>query len=261
MSVVWLDGELVDKADAKVGVADHGLLFGDRITADMRAYNGRVFRLRQHLGQIQAWADGVNLSLPVSGDALAAAVDATLTANARSDGFVKVVVTRGAGPLTLDPRKCVPVTIILAEEAAPFPRELYDCGLDVITRLVCPPTALKIAALRAGCLEGLGVSLDGWVVGGSETAVGWVAGGVTRAGDGDPTHDAVAELAGAVERRSPALDELLTADEVFLTSAAAEVIAVRSIDGKPIGSRTEGPATRRLREAFRALVRAECAVA
>ena len=261
MSVVWLDGELVDKADAKVGVADHGLLFGDSISAEMRAYGGRVFRLAEHLQRFHEAADEHHYTLPVRGDALAAAVAATLTANGRTDGFVKVLVTRGAGPLTLDPRKCAPVTIILAEEAAPFPRELYDCGLDVIA--VKAPVSrglLKSLALRAGCLEGLERRPGDTVYRGSETDVGWVSAGTVRvAPASSATHDAVAVLAGAVLGR-PSYADLLAADEVFLTSAAAEVIGVRSIDGKSVGTGGQGLVTARLRREFAALVRAECAV-
>jgi branched-chain amino acid aminotransferase len=204
------------------------------------------------------------LTLPIGGDELAVAVDATLKANNRSDGFVKVVVTRGAGPLTLDPRKCVPVTIILAEEAAPFPRDLYDCGLDVITVPPLRPALVKAMALRAGCLEALTRRPPGdWVTSGCETALGWVIGGQVRLAPAfSVTHDAVGELA-----RVPAgpgtgviYADLLAADEVFLTSAAAEVIAVRSIDGRPVGSGGEGPVVKRLRQEFAAMVRRECAV-
>jgi branched-chain amino acid aminotransferase len=259
VSVVWLDGELLDKSDAKVGVADHGLLFGDTLTADMRAYGGRVFRLDQHLWRLQEAAADLFFDLPVRGDALAEAITATLAANGRTDGFVKVVVTRGAGPLTLDPRKCGPVTIILAEEAVPFPRELYDCGLDVVT--VQGPVSrpfLKAFALRHGCLEGLRRHGPGDVVyEGSETNVGWMAGGGVRVAPASSvTHDAVAELVGATVGR-PSYADLLAADEVFLTSAAAEVIAVRSIDGKPVGTGGEGPVTRHLRERFARLVRGQ----
>ncbi len=283
MSVVWLDGELVDKADAKIGVADHGLLFGDGVTADMRAYGGRVFRLAQHLDRLHAAADDIGLSLPVAGSDLASAIDATLKANNRADGFVKLVVTRGAGPLTLDPRKCVPVMFILAEEAAPFPRELYDCGLDVTVQQVTWRSAdcylggsgrlgPKRTALANGCLEALVTDKDDSLAGGSETDVAVVAGGVLRFAPGGPTHDAVADLAEslglAVERDAviplpevpPAGVTTLGMDEVFLTSAAAQVIGVRSVLGRPVGAGGEGPVTRRLRREFAAMVRAECAV-
>ena len=252
MSIVWLDGELVDKADAKIGVADHGLLFGDMISVDMRAYGGRVFRLRQHLESLQAAAVFQELTLPLSGDELAAAITATLHANDRGDGFVKVVVTRGAGPQTLDPRKCVPVTIIFAEEAAPFPRELYECGLDVTSTvrpyLPSPEVlstygrlSLKLDALGQGCLEAIAYSQHSQVLSGSETDVGIVSAGLVKfAGDGGVTHAAVADAAVtlglATNPRCGLLkSDLDDADEVFLTSAAAEIIAVRSIDGKLIG--------------------------
>lgn len=257
MSIVWLDGELVDKADAKIGVADHGLLFGDRISVDMRAYNGRVFGLRQHLEWLVGEAAEHAIMLPVVGDALATAIHDTLKANHRTDGFVKVVVTRGAGPLTLDPRKCVPTTIIFAEEAAPFPYDLYTCGLDVVSFSGGHnrPKA-KSDALTQGCLESLILSNPGNIVlGGSETNVGWVSGEQTWViPTHDATSDAVAKLAGA-GRRNPTHAELCAAEEVFLVSAAAEIIAVRSIDRQPIANGNEGPVTRRLREAFAAMVR------
>ncbi len=268
MSLVWLDGELVDKADAKVGVADHGLLFGDGVTADLRAYGGRVFRLPQHLERLQAAAASVGLTLPVAGDELAAAINATLKANSRTDGFVKVVVTRGAGPITLDPRKCSPVTLILAEEAVPVPRELYADGLDVVTVPVpwAPPAdllsaglraAAKGTALRAGCLEALLVLPDGTVASGSETDVAVVGPVSVKFAPGGVTHDAAAELVNGAERLPVHRADLATAREVILTSAAAEVVAVRSIDGKPVGDGAEGPVARRLRQEFAAMTRGD----
>lgn len=266
MSVVWVDGELLDKSAAAVGVADHGLLFGDGVTADMRAYGGRVFRLPQHLERLQAAADDIGLSLPVAGDDLAAAIDATLKANGRADGFVKVVVTRGGGPITLDPRKCAPMTIILAEEAVPFPRELFDDGLDVVTVPVpwAPPAnllsagvraAAKGVALRAGCLEALLVLPDGAVACGSESDVAVIGPVSVKFAPGGVTHDAAAGLVPGAERLPVHRVDLATASEVILTSAAAGVVAVRSIDGKPVGGGSEGPVCRMLRQEFAAMVR------
>jgi branched-chain amino acid aminotransferase len=272
MSQVWIDGALVDKNDARVSVFDHGLLFGDGVTVGMRAYGGTVFRIAEYLDQLSDSAGQIRLKLTLSRDDFASAIRATLAANNRADGYIRVIVTRGAGTLGLDPRKCEPTVIIIAEEVAPFPRELYAVGVDVITAersrpVEIPGTLSRVAnvmakakALTAGYLEALMVSDDGLVLGGSETDVAVVTGRTLRMNEGGGgVHRFVAELAaqaGLTVTVGPLpLVELQAADEVFLTSTEAELIGVRSVDGRPVGAGGEGPVTRRLREAFRAATR------
>lgn len=275
MSQVWIDGALVGKNDAKVSVFDHGLLFGDGVAEGMRAYGGSVFRLAEHLDRLFASADAISLKLTMTRADTAAAIAATLAANSRADGYVKVIVTRGAGTLGLDPRKCEPQVIIIAEDVVPIPRELYAHGLDVITASVRQPvphpvgTLSRVAgvmakreSLQAGCLEAIILDTAGTVVGAAESDLAAVVGSVMQVPvAGGVTQQFVAELAVraglTVEVRPLTPDDLRAADELFLTSAEAGVVGVRSVDGSQIGGGGEGPITRRLREAFRAATRGE----
>lgn len=271
-SRVWIDGKLVDKSDAKISVFDHGLLFGDGVWEGMRVYDGCVFKLREHLDRLCHSAESLSLTIPVTNEELTAAVTATLEANGRSNGYVRVVVTRGPGMLGLDPRKCEPAVIVIAEDVVEYPRELYDAGLDVIlvpairyessdrTLSRAGVVQAKVEAIKAGCLDAIlfrpGCAIDG----STDGAVFAVMGGqvFTSAGTQVARSVVVTEASAAGLSVAGVLtpDHLSSApDEVFLASTAAEVIAVRSIDGKPIGSGRQGPVTRRVRELFREAVR------
>jgi branched-chain amino acid aminotransferase len=275
-SKVWIDGKLLDKNDARISVFDHGLLFGDGVWEGMRIFGGRVFKLREHLDRLRASAAAVGLALPLSADELASAVETTVKANARTEGYVRLTVTRGAGTLGLDPRKCDPSFIIVAEDVVPYPREVYDAGLDVVLSEVrlpdprsvppgvrtlnsLPHVLAKLGALRAGCLEALMMDSDDWIVGGSETDLALVRDGELWFAPGGVIHNAIADLARSVGPTSTGSrihrDLVDQAYEVFLTSAEAEVIAVRSVDGRPVGSGREGPVTRKLRELYREATR------
>ena len=179
-SQVWIDGKLVDKNDAKISVFDHGLLFGDGVWEGMRAYDGRVFKLREHLDRLYRSAELLSLTIPVTSDELGSAVTATLQANHRSHGYVRVLVTRGPGTLGLDPRKCEPQVIVIVDDIALYPKELYENGLEVITSSFTRnhPNAInprikslnylnnilaKIEAIRAGCLEAIMLNHKGEV--------------------------------------------------------------------------------------------------
>jgi branched-chain amino acid aminotransferase len=262
MPRAWIDGALPDKLDARVGVYDHGFLFGDGVAEGMRAHGGRVFRLADHLARLRASADFLSLKVPLSDAQLTAAIAETLRANNRSDGYVRVMVTRGPGTLGLDPRKCEPTVVVVAEDVMDYPRELYDAGLDVVTTpavgfvhgvtlLARPADVLaKASALKAGCLDALLLDHTGHVVGSTDGTVFAVRGGDLFTHPG--THVAravVLELAGGPAHEGPL--SVAAADEVFLASTAAEVIAVARIDGAPVGAGGEGPVTRRLRGLYR----------
>lgn len=271
-SKVWIDGKLVDKDDAKVSVFDHGLLFGDGVWEGMRAYDGHVFRLRDHLDRLYRSAELLSLTIPITSDELASAVAATLKANDRSNGYVRVVVTRGPGTLGLDPRKCEPAVIVIAEEVVEYPRELYDAGLDVVlvpaVRYESSDTSLsragvvaaKVAALQAGCLDAILYGPGGAILGSTAGAVFAVKDGRISTTEATQVAQAVAvaeaTAAELVVAGGLTLDDFsLPLDEVFLASTAAEVIAVRSINGKPIGSGGEGPITRKLRHLYHSAAR------
>jgi len=271
---VWLDGQFVEKNDARVSVYDHALLFGDGVWVGTRIYGGRPFKLAEHLQGMLASANALRLPLPMSPEELVRAADETIHANGRTEGYLRVTVTRGAGTLGLDPRKCEPVVAILADDVIPYPRELYDVGLDAITATVRRSYPLphllsrgtdvlaKAEALAAGCLEALVLDPHDQVSGFTDANAFFIQAGELRTpASGDPVTRAVlAELAAEAgilfrEPQSVRRDELASADEVFAASSAAEIIAIRQLDGAPIAAGGEGPITRQLRTRYRDAVR------
>jgi branched-chain amino acid aminotransferase len=275
VSKVWIDGKLVEKNDARLSVYDHGLLFGDGAAEGMRAYGGRVFRLADHLARLEQSAAFLALTIPLTRDELAAGVDEALRANGRTEGYVRVMVTRGPGTLGLDPRKCEPTVVILADDVIDYPRELYDGGLDVVTvpavghvpgvTLLSRPAEVqaKAVALRAGCLDAILYNAADELVGSTDGSVFFVshrwlkthvgthvAQRVIQEEFGHAT-EVIGGYAGGAYRRI----ELRKADEAFLVSSAAEVIPVTRIDGQPVGDGTPGPVTRRARELYREAAR------
>src|SRR5438105_10992664 len=131
---VYINGKLFDKADAKISVYDHGLLYGDGVFEGIRIYDGKIFRLREHVERLYESARHIKLEVPLSREQMADAVAQTVQANAKRNGYIRLVVTRGAGYLGLDPRKTTdPQVIIIADDISLYPRELYENGLDLVT--------------------------------------------------------------------------------------------------------------------------------
>ena len=131
---VYIGGKLFDKADAKISVYDHGLLYGDGVFEGIRVYSGRVFRLDAHVDRLYDSARAIHLRIPMTKAEMAKAVVDTVAANGLDDGYVRLVVTRGAGSLGLDPRKTTdPQIIIIADAISLYPPELYEHGLKIIT--------------------------------------------------------------------------------------------------------------------------------
>lgn len=282
---IFLDGKLVPKEEAKISVFDHGLLYGDGVFEGIRAYDGRVFRLEQHLDRLYRGAHTLLINIPMSREEMAQAVCATCRANGIRDGYIRLVVTRGVGDLGLDPRKCGrPTVFIIANQIALYPEEFYLNGLQLITcstRRVRPdaldPTLKslnylnnimgKIETIQAGVPEGIMLSADGYVSECTGDNLFLVEGGklitpplhignlpgVTRA--------AIFEIAQAqgmeVREELFRLHRLYNADEVFLTGTAAEVIPAVVVDGRTIGDGKPGPITQSLREGFRKLTHSE----
>lgn len=278
---VWIDGRMLPKSQAAVSVFDHGLLYGDGVWEHLRLFNGKPFRAPQTLARLRAAADAIGLALPLSADELLAAVAATAMANARSEGYVRVTVTRGPGTIGPDPRKIEPQVIVTAEKYQPFPQELYGHGLHAVVaplRLDADNPAhrfrtlgqlhvveAKRHALRSGCLEALLQNRDREIVGATEGVVFAVRGAALDIAAGylwDETAGAVAELADTeldVTQRDLRLADLLAADEVFVAGIACGVIGITRIDGHDVGSGTEGRETRELRQRYNYLTRTESA--
>jgi len=279
---IYIDGKLVEESEAKVSVFDHGFLYGDGVFEGMRAYAGRVFKLGEHLERLYASGKAIALEIPMSREDLASAIEKTMQANSLRDAYIRLVVSRGAGDLGLDPRKCPkPSVIIIAASIELYPEDLYENGLDIITGSTrrISPSALnprikscnylnnilaKIEGIRAGVMEVLMLNDQGRVAECTGDNVFRVAGRTIETPPADAgilegvTRDAVMELAReagfAVRERGLTLYDLYTAEEVFLTGTAAEIIAVTKIDGRAIGGGKPGPVTGDLRSRFRKLV-------
>ena len=283
--LIYLDGQLVPPEEAKVSVFDHGLLYGDGVFEGIRAYNGRVFRLDEHLHRLYDSAHVIALEIPLTPDQMREAVLETVRGNELSDCYLRLVVTRGPGDLGLDPRKCPrPTVIIIADSIALYPEEFYRQGLRVITCTTRrnSPEALdpsvkslnylnnicaKIETVRAGVPEGIMLSIDGYV---SECTGDNIF--VIQHGEILTPPVAVGNLGGitalvvleiAAEQGLPVRVEpfriltVYTADEVFLSGTAAEIVPVVEVDGRRVGTGEPGPITHRLSERFRERTQSE----
>jgi branched-chain amino acid aminotransferase len=279
---VWINGTLFDKHDAKVSVYDHGLLYGDGVFEGIRVYSGRVFKHREHIERLYESAKAILLTIPISPDEMIKAVEDTVKANNKVDGYIRLIVTRGAGTLGLDPRKCDPQVIVIVDDISLYPRELYENGLAVITSSYIRnhPNALnprvkslnylnnimaKIEAIRAGCLEAIMLNHKGEVAECTGDNLFVVKGGILKTPPTDAgilegiTRNLVIGLAKKAgvpfQEASLTRHDVYIADEVFLTGTAAEVIAVTKVDERTIGSGKQGPITAKLREAFTKAIR------
>jgi branched-chain amino acid aminotransferase len=280
---VYINGEFFPQDEAKVSVFDHGLLYGDGVFEGLRAYRGKVFRLREHVARLYESAKAIWLEIPLSRDAMCEAVDEAVRLNKIDDGYVRLVVTRGAGTLGLDPNRCSnPQVIIIADTISLYPRELYEKGLEIVTVSVqrSHPAALnprikslnylnnilaKIEGLQAGCIEALMLNHKGEVAECTGDNIFLVRGGMLYTPPLDAgilagvTRSAVIECARAadIEIHEIALTkhDVYVADECFLTGTAAEVVPVVKVDSRTIGTGKPGPITRDLEERFKRLTR------
>lgn len=279
---VWINGRYYDKLDAKISVYDHGLLYGDGIFEGIRVYGGKVFRHAQHIERLYESAQAIALTIPMTPAEMTKAVEDTVAKNNKLDGYIRLIVTRGAGSLGLDPRKCEPAVIVIVDDISLYPKELYENGLEIITSSYIRPhnNALsprvkslnylnnilaKIEAIRAGCLEAIMLNQAGEVAECTGDNIFVLKHGVLKTPPPEAgilqgiTRDFVLELAAKVgiPARECTLTrhDVYTADEVFLTGTAAEVIAVTKVDGRVIGEGKQGPLTKKLRDAFTAAVR------
>jgi branched-chain amino acid aminotransferase len=280
---VFISGKLYDKEDARISVYDHGFLYGDGVFEGLRSYGGKIFRVEQHLDRLWDSAKAIWLEIPMSRQGITDAMYQTLKANDIKDGYIRLVVSRGAGTLGLDPnRTSNPQVIVITDYISLYPDELYRNGLEIVTASTIRnhPGALsprikslnylnnilaKIEGLKAGCLEALMLNHKGEVAECTADNIFLVkrdeistppndAGileGVTRRAVMD-----LAEQAGITVRQVPITrHDVYVADECFLTGTAVEVIAVVKVDNRTIGSGTPGPVTRDLKERFHQLAR------
>lgn len=281
MTTIWIDGKYYDRETAAVSVFDHGLLYGDGVFEGIRAYGGKVFRLDAHLDRLYGSAKGIWLNIPLDRPAMAAMVTEALAKSGQKDAYIRLVITRGKGDLGLDPRNCSePTVICIVDAISLWPKDRYERGLTCLTaptpinhRESLSPRikSLNYLAHILAKIEGIAASVDEVIM---LDAGGYVAeasgmnlfiargkalvtpppyAGILRG----VTRDAILELAreagyGAQEMPLNRYD-IYTADEAFLTGTAAELIAIAKLDGRTIGSGTQGPIVKDLTTRFRAL--------
>jgi len=283
--LVNLNGALVSKEKAVLSVFDHGVLYGDGVFEGIRAYNGRVFRLREHLQRLYDSAKAILLTPPLDAERMGREILRTLAANKMRDGYIRPVITRGVGDLGLSPANCPRASyFIITDKIKLYPDEFYKRGLPLITvptrRNVAEALSPKIKSLnylnnilakveasQRGALEAIMLTQDGYVAectadnlfilrrGRLLTPPTWQGAleGVTRG--------AVLELAAKL--RLKATEEpmtrydVYTADEALMTGTAAEIVPVISLDGRSIGSGKPGPVTLKLMAAYKALTARE----
>ena len=280
---IWLDGKWYDRETATVSVYDHGLLYGDGVFEGIRVYGGKIFRLADHLERLYDSAKAIWLTVPMAVEEMAAVTEEAVRRSGITEAYIRHIVTRGVGDLGLDPRKCAkPSVIIIVDTIKLWPEEVYETGLKVVTAGTPIPQReslsprvkslnylahilAKIEGVQAGADEVLMLDSSGSVAEGSGQNIfvvkhGHIATPPPYAGIlKGVTRDVVIELArdAGYDVRETMLNryDVYTADEAFFTGTAAEVVAIRQVDGRLIGAGKSGPVTRDIRARFQALVR------
>jgi branched-chain amino acid aminotransferase len=280
---IFLDGKFCNERDAKVSVFDHGLLYGDGIFEGIRAYNGRVFKLKEHIDRLFCSAKAILLEIPMAHSELMKATVETCRKNKLREGYIRLIVTRGVGTLGLNPRTCKnPSVIIIADKIQLYPPEYYQRGLDIIT---VPTTRnlhsalnpaikslnylnnilAKIEANNGGCEEAVMLNAEGFVAECTGDNLFIVKNGelftppLSAGALYGITRQTVIELAklASMKVSEPNLTryDLFNADECFLTGTGAEIVPVVKIDGRIIGTGKPGKTTRKLTEEYHALTK------
>lgn len=284
-ALCWMDGEILPAAQARISVLDHGLLYGDGIFEGIRFYHGQPFRLQPHLQRLLDSAKAIGLMLPMELDAIAAAVQALLAQFAGENGYLRMVVTRGVGPLGIDPAQCAePKLFIIADQLRMAQGGIREQGASVIIastrRLGADGLDPRIKSLnylnhilarmeatRAGADEAVLLNAQGRVTEGTVENLFIVRDGILLTPPPIEgvlkgiTRDCIIELANQqgipFQETALAPYDLYTADECFMTGTGAELIPVREVDGRPLSS-CPGLAYQKLQSAFQQLVAEEC---
>jgi len=282
---IWLDGSIVDESEAKISVFDHGILYGDGIFEGIRFYEGRVFRLTEHIERLFLSAKAILLKLPWTVEEVCEHTLDTIRANGLKNGYIRLVITRGVGDLGLNPYLCeVPSMFIIASGITLYPDELYENGLEVVTCSTRRPTPAslspqvkslnylnnvmaKVEALKAGAKEGLMLNEQGYIaectgdnvfiVKKGEVITPPVSDGSLDGITRQVIFDLCGELGISIREASLTRYDIYTADESFLTGTAAETIPMVMLDEREIGNGRPGELSLKLIDAFRKLVRSE----
>jgi branched-chain amino acid aminotransferase len=281
---VFIDGKYHDERDAKISVFDHGLLYGDGVFEGIRAYNRRVFKLKEHVDRLFCSAKAILLEIPMSHAEIMDAVVGACRENKIRNGYVRLVVTRGVGTLGLNPRSCKrPSVIIIADKIQLYPPELYRQGMDIVTvptmrnlHSALNPAIkslnylnnilAKIEANNAHVEEAIMLNAEGFVAECTGDNLFIVKNGglftppLSAGALYGITRQTVIELAveAGLKVAEPNLTryDLFNADECFLTGTGAEIVPVVKIDGRVIGAGKPGPATRKLEVNYHTLTKA-----
>lgn len=276
---IWLDGKLVPTAQATVSVFDHGLLYGDGIFEGIRVYGGRIFECKAHVERLFDSAKAIRLEMPYTRDEIVRAMHDTIKANNVTDGYIRLVVTRGPGTLGIHPfRTSGAVVFVICDRIAMYLPEMYEKGMDIITAATirnhpnaCSPRIkslnylnnilAKIEAIDAGCLEAVMLNHEGFVAECTGDNIFIVVNGrvqtpaphcglllgVTRA--------VIIKLARArdfpVDETTLTRQDLYMANEAFISGTGAEICPVKTIDKRPVGNGKPGPITKQLMEDFK----------
>jgi branched-chain amino acid aminotransferase len=280
---VFIDGKYYDGRAAKISVFDHGLLYGDGVFEGIRAYHGRVFKLREHIDRLFCSAKAILLNIPMSHAHLMHAVVEACRKNKIHDGYIRLVVTRGIGTLGLNPNRCKnPSVIIIADKIQLYPPAFYQKGMEIVTvptmrnlHSALNPAIkslnylnnilAKIEANHAGCEEAVMLNAEGFVAECTGDNLFIVKKGalltppLSAGALYGITRGVVMELAEeeglTVSEPNLTRYDLFNADECFLTGTGAEIVPVVKIDGRVIGTGKPGPITRKLEEEYRTLTK------
>lgn len=283
---IYINGQIVPQEEAKISVFDHGLLYGDGVFEGIRAYNGKIFTLDEHLDRLYDSATAISLKIPITKVEIAEAIKQTMKANNLTDSYIRLVVTRGVGKLGLDPNKCAtPQIIIITDTIELYSKALYEKGLDIVTVTTIRNhfSALdpkikslnylnnilaKIESIQAGAGEALMLNKDGYVAECAGDNIFIFKNNILRTPPSSAgilvgiTRNVVMKL--AIEMGVQVREELMTrydlyiAEECFLTGTAAEIIPVVKIDGRTIGTGKPGKITLDLLKRYRDLTRNGC---
>ncbi len=277
---IWMDGVLVDKDQAKVSVFDHGLLYGDGCFEGIRIYNGKIFQCTAHVDRLYNSAEKIRLEIPFSKAELVDAMNLCIAENGLTgSGYIRLVVTRGAGTLGLHPFYCpAPCVFIIADQIQLYPPDLYETGMGVIIAkrprinpIMLDPSVkslnylnnilAKIEAIDVGLLEAVMLNDEGnvsectgdniFLISGGKLITPPTSAGILIGVTRSVTIQLAKQLGIDVTERDFKPDEMKAADEIFLTGTAAEIMAVTKVDDTVIGDGKAGPVTTRLLKAFR----------
>jgi len=281
---IYLNGNLVDKKDAKVSVFDHGFLYGDGVFEGVRSYSCLVFKLKEHVDRLFESAHSLMIKIPLTKAEMVQAIIKTLKANRLKDAYIRLIVSRGEGDLGLDPRKCKgnETVVIITDKIALYPKELYDNGMEIVTvptiRNICEALnpqikslyylnniLAKIEAINSGCQEALMLDHLGYVAECTGDNIFVVQKGAvytppqcmgTLRGI---TRDTVLDI--AKNNKIPTNEHVLTrhelfiSDECFLTGTAAEIVPVVKVDGRVIGNGKPGKMTKVMMKEFKKIIK------